>query len=107
MRPSPRLFFLLSLTALSACTFALPDSIHGGSHAAGDAAGDAPPAALTGNHDRDLANCRRDADREMGPESAIDPADDFTANPMVLARREQLRNRYQTLVDQCMGNPRQ
>jgi hypothetical protein len=43
----------------------------------------------------------------MGSDASIDPADDHTGNPMVLARREELRSTYQTLVDQCMGTPRQ
>ena len=54
----------------------------------------------------DLAGCRRSADQSMGAEASIDPADDHTANPMVMARREQLRSQYQTMVDQCMGSER-
>jgi hypothetical protein len=103
MRLSPLLLSLSSLAVLTACTFSLPDSTHRTGYEAGGAAGAAP----AGSAARDLETCRRAADREMGPESAIDPADDFTANPMVLARREQLRSKYQTLVDQCMGTPRQ
>jgi hypothetical protein len=93
---------ILPLFLLSACSYSLPDSTHSRSYAGGGAA--APAAEPQSTHD--LEACRRSADREMGAESAIDPADDFTANPMVLARREQLRSQYQTLVDQCMGNPR-
>jgi len=67
------------------------------------AAGGASAPAGDGQTVRDLDACRHAADREMGADAAIDPADDHTANPMVLARREQLRSTYQTLVDQCMG----
>ncbi len=60
----------------------------------------APPSQAS----RDLAACRRDADRSMGRDAAIDPTDDRTGNPMTMFRRESLRGDYQTLVDQCMGN---
>ena len=99
MRP---LALILPLFLLSACSYSLPDSTHSRSYSAAGAANAAPPE----NSMHDLEACRRSADRDMGAESAIDPADDHTANPMVLARREQLRSQYQTLVDQCMGNPR-
>jgi len=93
---------ILPMLALSACAYSLPDSLHSRPYS-DNAAGEAPPPA---SKSRDLDTCRRAADREMGSDAAIDPADDHTANPMVLARREQLRSTYQTLVDQCMGtNP--
>ncbi len=55
---------------------------------------------------RDLAVCRRSADYSMGPDAAMDPSVDRTTNPMVMAERENRRDQYQTLVDQCLGSPR-
>jgi len=97
-----RLVLILPVFLLSACSYSLPENTHRTSYAAGAAA--QPETEQNSMHD--LEACRRSADREMGSDAAIDPADDHTANPMVLARREQLRGQYQTLVDQCMGNPR-
>jgi hypothetical protein len=63
-------------------------------------------ATESSSQSRDLQSCRRAADSGMGPGVSIDPADEYTANPMVLANREALRDQYQTLVDQCMGQNR-
>ena len=46
------------------------------------------------------------ADYSMGPDAAMDPSVDRTTNPMVMAERENRRDQYQTLVDQCLGSPR-
>jgi hypothetical protein len=56
---------------------------------------------------KDLQACRRSADMSMGPDAAIAPEDEHTMQPMVLARREKLRDEYNTLVDQCMATPKE
>jgi hypothetical protein len=65
------------------------------------------PGGNSVSSDRDYDNCRREADRSMneslGSDAFIDPADDHTENPMIIARREQLRSQYQKEVAQCMG----
>jgi hypothetical protein len=55
---------------------------------------------------RDLESCRRSAERSMGPDVALSPEDIHNNSPMVMAKREQIQGQYQTMVDQCMGNPR-
>jgi hypothetical protein len=106
MRAAHRICCLLILSGLAACSFSIPDSPRYGAHpptvTGEDEAAPNQPAGAS----RDLETCRRSADRSMGSDASIDPADDHTANPMVLARREEMRSTYQTLVDQCMGNPR-
>jgi len=49
----------------------------------------------------DLAACRRNADQAMGPVS-IDPSDEHNPSPMAMARREELRGTYDSLVQDCM-----
>lgn len=95
-------FTLLLVT--SGCSFTIPDSTRTASRST--ARESAAVNEAPGPSSRDLLTCRRAADRSMGADDFIDPADDHTNNPMVLARREELRGTYQTLVDQCMGNPR-
>jgi len=89
---------LLSLSALAGCSIALPDSLHRTPYEAAPAPEVSPERA-----ERDLESCRRWAEHAMGPEAAIDPSEEHTTNPMVLARREQVRGSFQALVDQCMG----
>jgi outer membrane PBP1 activator LpoA protein len=50
----------------------------------------------------DLASCRRNADQTMGPVSSIDPSDEHNPSPMAMARREELRGQYDSLVQDCM-----
>lgn len=107
MRAAIALSLILTLPGLAACSFSIPDSPRYGARP-GSAQDDSPAEqSLEASSNRDRETCRRSADRSMGSDASIDPADDHTGNPMVLARREELRSTYQTLVDQCMGTPRQ
>jgi len=101
MRTSPLIILSAILLVQTACTIDLPFQRQ---NPRNNDADQSNPQQTRG--DRDLETCRRSADDTMGSDATIDPADEHTANPMVLARREQLRSQYQTLVNQCMGNPR-
>ena len=59
------------------------------------------PSKPTSRHDVDLAACRKNTDQTMGP-AGIEPGDEHNANPMAMARREEMRGQYDHMVDDCM-----
>lgn len=60
------------------------------------------PAVPQDRRSADLAQCRREAEDDMGPGAATAPGDEHSGNPMALVDRTNTAKRFEGLVGSCM-----